>query len=45
VARGHSGQKNLERERVSGDRGDPRSHTTPSIAPLQHGTTPLQALV
>jgi hypothetical protein len=45
VAGGHSSQKNLEREGVSGHRGDPWSHTVSSIAPLQHGTIPRQALV
>src|SRR5262249_54284077 len=45
VAGGHSSQKNLDRERVGSNRGDPRSHTVSSIAPLQHGTTPRQALV
>src|SRR5262249_42118851 len=34
VAGGHSSQKNLESERVGGDRSDPRSHTVSSIAPL-----------
>jgi hypothetical protein len=45
VAGGHSSQQNLERERVSRNRGDQRSHPVSSIAPLEHETTPRQALV
>jgi hypothetical protein len=45
VPDGEPGQENVEREHVSGDRGDPRSHSVSSTAPLQHRATPPKAFV